>query len=189
MSWQHGSRMDLLADLAARGLIHDTTDRGNLASRLAEGPLSLYVGFDPTADSLHVGHLVGQLFLRRFQLAGHRPFPLAGGATGMVGDPSGRSDERNLLDLETLRHNVSRIEIQLQRLLDFSPGSNQARLVNNADWTEPVRLLDFLRDVGKFVSINQMLAKDSVKSRLDSDNGLSFTEFSYSLLQANDFRH
>lgn len=151
--------------------------------------MSLYVGFDPTADSLHVGHLVGQLFLRRFQMAGHKPFPLAGGATGMVGDPSGRSDERNLLDLDTLRHNVSRIELQLQRLLDFDTGPSQARLVNNADWTEPVRLLDFLRDVGKHVTINQMLAKDSVKSRLDSDNGLSFTEFSYSLLQANDFRH
>ncbi|MCU1392714.1 MAG: tyrosine--tRNA ligase [Ilumatobacteraceae bacterium] len=183
------ARPDLLADLAARGLIHDSTDRTALAARLAQGPMSLYVGFDPTADSLHVGHLVGQLFLRRFQLAGHRPFPLAGGATGMVGDPSGRSDERNLLDLETLRYNVSRIEVQLQRLLDFTPGITQAKLVNNADWTEPVRLLDFLRDVGKFVTVNQMLAKDSVRSRLDSDNGLSFTEFSYSLLQANDFRH
>ncbi len=189
LRWQHGAVMDLLADLEARGLVHDSTDRSALAGRLASGPISLYVGFDPTADSLHVGHLVGQLFLRRFQLAGHKPFPLAGGATGMVGDPSGRSDERNLLDLDTLRHNVSRIEIQLQRLLDFSPGVAQAQLVNNADWTEPVRLLDFLRDVGKFVTINQMLAKDSVRSRLDSDNGLSFTEFSYSLLQANDFRH
>ena len=182
-------RMDLLADLAERGLIHDTTDRDSLRSRLAEGPLSLYVGFDPTADSLHVGHLVGQLYLRRFQLAGHKPFPLAGGATGMVGDPSGRSDERNLLDLETLRYNVSRIELQLQRLLDFGAGSTQAVLVNNADWTEPIHILDFLRDVGKHVTVNQMLAKDSVRSRLDSDTGLSFTEFSYSLLQANDFRH
>lgn len=181
--------MDLLADLDSRGLIHDSTDRVALAARLAKGPSGVYVGFDPTADSLHVGHLVGQLYLRRFQMAGHRPFPLAGGATGMVGDPSGRSDERNLLDLETLRHNVSRIEAQLQRLLDFSPGTFQARLVNNADWTEPVTLLDFLRDVGKFVTVNQMLAKDSVRSRLDSDTGLSFTEFSYSLLQANDFRH
>ncbi|HEY4333977.1 MAG TPA: tyrosine--tRNA ligase, partial [Ilumatobacteraceae bacterium] len=181
--------MDLLADLDARGLIHDSTDRAALAARLTSGPISLYVGFDPTADSLHVGHLVGQLLLRRFQMAGHKPFPLAGGATGMVGDPSGRSDERNLLDIDTLRYNVSRIEVQLQRLLDFSPGSAQAKLVNNADWTEPVKVLDFLRDVGKFVTINQMLAKDSVKSRLESENGLSFTEFSYSLLQANDFRH
>lgn len=181
--------MDLLSDLDARGLIHDTTDRDALAARLAAGPVGVYVGFDPTADSLHVGHLVGQLYLRRFQLAGHRPFPLAGGATGMVGDPSGRSEERNLLDLDTLAHNVERIEVQLRRLLDFEPGPSQAVLVNNADWTAPIGLLDFLRDVGKHVTVNQMLAKDSVRSRLDSDNGLSFTEFSYSLLQANDFRH
>lgn len=181
--------MDLLADLDARGLIHDSTDRVALAARLSQSAIAVYVGFDPTADSLHVGHLVGQMYLRRFQQAGHKPFPLAGGATGMVGDPSGRSDERNLLDLETLRCNVSCIEAQLQRLLDFSPGPFQAKLVNNADWTEPITLLDFLRDVGKFATVNQMLAKDSVRSRLDTDNGLSFTEFSYSLLQANDFRH
>ena len=181
--------MDLLTDLDARGLIHDSTDRAALGARLAAGPLSVYVGFDPTADSLHVGHLVGQLYLRRFQQAGNKPFPLAGGATGMVGDPSGRSEERNLLDIDTLRYNVSRIEAQLQRLLDFSPGKYQAKLVNNADWTEPLTLLDFLRDVGKHVTINQMLAKDSVRSRLETDNGLSFTEFTYSLLQANDFRH
>ena len=159
--------MDLLADLDRRGLIHDSTDRAALSARLSSGPMGVYVGFDPTADSLHVGHLVGQLYLRRFQMAGHKPFPLAGGATGMVGDPSGRSDERNLLDVETLRFNVSKIEAQLQRLLDFSPGRYQATLVNNADWTEPVTLLDFLRDVGKFVTVNQMLAKDSVRSRLD----------------------
>ena len=151
--------------------------------------MGVYVGFDPTADSLHVGHLLGQLMLRRMQLAGHRPFPLAGGATGMVGDPSGRSEERNLLDAETLAHNVSRISLQLQRLLDFSPGKFQATLVNNADWTAGVSALDFLRDVGKHITINQMLAKDSVKSRLNSENGLSYTEFSYMLLQANDFRH
>jgi tyrosyl-tRNA synthetase len=181
--------MDLLSELDARGLVHDTTDRGALAARLASGPISVYVGFDPTADSLHVGHLVGQLLLRRFQLAGHRPFPLAGGATGMVGDPSGRSEERNLLDMETLRHNVSCIERQLQRLLDFEPGPYRATLVNNADWTEPMGVLEFLREVGKHVTINQMLAKDSVRSRLDSETGLSYTEFSYSLLQANDFRH
>jgi tyrosyl-tRNA synthetase len=178
---------DLLAELDARGLIHDVTDREALARRLSEGPIGIYVGFDPTADSLHVGHLVGQLYLRRFQLAGHRPVALAGGATGMVGDPSGRSEERNLLDLDTLRHNVASIALQLRRLIDFEPGPTQARLVNNADWTEPLGVLDFLRDVGKFVSINTMLTKDSVRSRLEG--GLSYTEFSYSLLQANDFRH
>lgn len=181
--------MDLLTELDARGMVHDHTDRGALAARLASGPISLYVGFDPTADSLHVGHLVGQLLLRRFQMAGHRPFPLAGGATGMVGDPSGRSEERNLLDVDTLRHNVSCIERQLQRLLDFEPGPFAATLVNNADWTESMSVLEFLREVGKFVTVNQMLAKDSVRSRLESEHGLSYTEFSYSLLQANDFRH
>ena len=181
--------MDLIADLQARGLLHDHTDLDALRARLAAGPIGVYVGFDPTADSLHVGHLVGQIFLRRFQMAGHRPFPLAGGATGMVGDPSGRSEERNLLDLDALRHNVERISVQLRRLLDFEAGVNAATLVNNADWTEPVSILDFLRDVGKYVTINQMLAKDSVRSRLDSESGLSFTEFSYSLLQANDFRY
>jgi tyrosyl-tRNA synthetase len=181
--------MDLLADLDARGLIHQTTDRDALAARLARGNAGIYIGFDPTADSLHVGHLVGQLFLRRFQLAGHRPFPLAGGATGMVGDPGGRSEERNLLDLETLRHNVECIKRQLASLLDFSPGPFQATLVNNADWTEGITLLDFLRDVGKYATVNQMVAKDSVRSRLDSEHGISFTEFSYQLLQANDFRH
>ena len=181
--------MDLLADLAARGLIHDSTDRDALAARLAAGPLALYIGFDPTADSLHVGHLVGQLFLRRFQLAGHRPFPLAGGATGMIGDPGGRSEERNLLDIDTLRHNVERIKAQLTRLLDFEPGPTQAVLVNNADWTAPVSMLEFLRDVGKHFTVNQMLARDSVRSRIDSEHGISYTEFSYMLLQANDFRH
>lgn len=181
--------MDLLADLEARGLIHQTTDRAALDARLASGPIGLYIGFDPTADSLHVGHLVGQLYMRRFQLAGHRPFPLAGGATGMVGDPGGRSEERNLLDVDTLRHNVECIKVQLSRLLDFEPGPFQATLVNNADWTNELSLLDFLRDVGKYATVNQMIAKDSVRSRLESENGISFTEFSYQLLQANDFRH
>ena len=181
--------MDLLADLAARGLVHDTTDLDALRARLAAGPIGLYIGFDPTADSLHVGHLVGQLFMRRFQLAGHRPFPLAGGATGMVGDPGGRSEERNLLDAETLRHNVECIKVQLTKLLDFDPGPFQATLVNNADWTAPVTMLEFLRDVGKHFTINQMMAKDSVKSRIESEHGISYTEFSYMLLQADDFRH
>lgn len=182
-------KLDLLADLDSRGLIHGTTDRAALGARLADGPIGLYIGFDPTADSLHVGHLVGQLFMRRFQIAGHRPFPLAGGATGMVGDPGGRSEERNLLDIDTLRHNVDCIKVQLSKLLDFEPGPFQATLVNNADWTNEIRLLDFLRDVGKYSTVNQMMAKDSVKSRLESENGISFTEFSYALLQANDFRH
>ena len=181
--------MDLLAELDARGLIHDTTDREMLAARLDEGNIGLYIGFDPTADSLHVGHLVGQLFMRRFQLAGHRPFPLAGGATGMVGDPGGRSEERNLLDNDTLRHNVERIKVQLTKLLDFEPGPYQATLVNNADWTHPITMLEFLRDVGKHFTVNQMMAKESVKARLAGEAGISFTEFSYMLLQANDFRH
>jgi tyrosyl-tRNA synthetase len=180
--------MDLLADLDARGLLHDSTDRAALAARLAQGPIGVYVGFDPTADSLHAGHLMGQITLRRFQLAGHRPFPLAGGATGMVGDPGGRSEERNLLDRETLRHNVACIKGQLERILDFD-GPVAATLVDNADWTEPMSTLEFLRDVGKHVTVNQMLAKESVKARVESEHGISFTEFSYMLLQANDFRH
>ena len=136
-------------------------------ARLADGPIGVYVGFDPTADSLHVGHLFGQLMLRRFQLAGHRPFPLAGGATGMVGDPGGRSEERNLLDLRHAAANVGAIKAQLERLLDFEPGPYQATLVNNADWTEPIGVLDFLRDVGKHITVNQMVAKESVRPRMD----------------------
>lgn len=179
----------LLGELTTRGLIHDTTDAAALEARLSSGPIGVYVGFDPTADSLHVGHLLGQLTLRRFQLAGHRPFPLAGGATGMVGDPSGKSEERNLLDAETLQHNVDSIKKQLANLLDFTPGANAATLVNNADWTANISALEFLRDVGKHITVNQMMAKESVKNRLNSENGLSYTEFSYMLLQANDFRH
>ncbi|MGA0118533.1 MAG: tyrosine--tRNA ligase [Ilumatobacteraceae bacterium] len=179
----------LLNELTARGLIHDTTGADALEARLNSGPIGVYVGFDPTADSLHVGHLLGQITLRRFQLAGHRPFPLAGGATGMVGDPSGRSEERNLLNAETLQHNVDCIKKQLLNLLDFSTGDTQATLVNNADWTARISALEFLRDVGKHITVNQMMAKESVKNRLNSDNGLSYTEFSYMLLQANDFRH
>ena len=179
----------LLADLTARGLIHDSTDAAALEARLNSSPIGIYVGFDPTADSLHVGHLLGQITLRRFQIAGHRPFPLAGGATGMVGDPSGKSEERNLLDADTLARNVESIKNQLKNLLDFSPGASSATLVNNADWTSNITALDFLRDVGKHITVNQMMAKESVKNRLNSENGLSYTEFSYMLLQAHDFKY
>jgi tyrosyl-tRNA synthetase len=177
--------VSLLDDLDARGLVHDTTDREALAARLAEGPVTLYYGCDPTADSLHTGNLIGLLILRRFQDAGHRPVALAGGATGMVGDPSGRSEERNLLDDATLAGNVSGIKAQMAQILDFDEGG--ALLVDNDDWTADVRLLDFLRDVGKHVTVNQMLARESVKVRLAGEHGISYTEFSYMLLQANDY--
>jgi tyrosyl-tRNA synthetase len=173
----------LLDELDARGLVHDSTDRDALAARLADGPVTLYCGFDPTADSLHVGHLVPLLMLRRFLDAGHRPIALAGGATGMVGDPSGRSSERNLLDAETLGRHVAAIKEQLTRIL----GEGGWLLEDNARWSGDVRLLDFLRDVGKHVTVNQMVAKESVKARMESENGISFTEFSYMLLQAYDF--
>ena len=178
----------LLNDLDARGLIHDSTDRAALIERLNQGPMGVYVGFDPTADSLHAGHLLGQVMLRRLQLAGHRPVVLAGGATGMVGDPGGRSEERNLLDRETLNHNVACVKKQLEKILDFD-GPVAARMVDNATWTEPMGTLEFLRDVGKHFTVNQMVAKESVRARMESENGISFTEFSYMLLQANDFRH
>ncbi len=181
--------MNLIEDLRWRGLLADCTDLDALAKRLSEGPLALYCGFDPTGDSLHVGHLVPQLTLRRFQLAGHHPITLAGGATGMIGDPGGKSAERNLLTREQLAHNFTCIKAQLERLLDFNAPGNPARIVNNADWTAPIGVLDFLRDVGKHFSLSSMIAKDSVKSRLGSEAGISFTEFSYQLLQANDFCH
>jgi tyrosyl-tRNA synthetase len=181
--------MSILAELQWRGLLADCTDFDALAQRAAAGPLTLYCGFDPTADSLHVGHLMGQLTLRRFQLAGHHPLPLAGGATGMVGDPSGKSAERNLQTREQLEHNVACIKTQLSRLLDFEHPSNPARLVDNADWTRPLSYLEFLRDVGKYFSINSMVAKESVRSRMESEAGISYTEFSYMLLQAHDFYH
>jgi tyrosyl-tRNA synthetase len=177
--------LSTLDDLEARGLVQDSTDRQALAERLAQGPITLYYGCDPTADSLHVGNLIGLLVLRRFQDAGHRPVALAGGATGMVGDPSGRSEERNLLDDATLNANVAAIKEQMSRVLDFS--GERALLVDNRDWTAGVTLLDFLRDVGKHVTVNQMLARESVKGRIASDQGISYTEFSYMLLQANDY--
>jgi tyrosyl-tRNA synthetase len=181
---------DILSDLQWRGLLADCTDLDGLRKRLATGqPLTVYCGFDPTGDSLHVGHLMGQLTLARFQRAGHHVIALAGGATGMVGDPSGRSSERNLLTREQLAHNIACIKGQLSHLLDFTAASNPARLVDNADWIAPFSFLEFLRDVGKHFSLNVMLAKDSVKSRMEGDSGISYTEFSYQLLQAYDFFH
>jgi tyrosyl-tRNA synthetase len=176
--------VDLLADLEARGLLQDSTDRDALAARLATGPITLYCGFDPTADSLHVGHLLGLLALRRFQDAGHHPLALVGGATGMIGDPSGRSDERNLLDAATLAANVAAITDQIGRVLGAESGWER---IDNAAWTADLRLLEFLRDVGKHVTVNHMVAKESVKARMQGEHGISFTEFSYMLLQANDF--
>ncbi|MAG51818.1 MAG: tyrosine--tRNA ligase [Acidimicrobiaceae bacterium] len=182
---------EILDDLAARGLIQDCTDRDALRSRLDEGPITVYCGFDPTADSLHIGHLTPLLMLRRFQDAGHRAVALAGGATGMVGDPSGRSEERNLLDQATIDSNVEAVSGQLRSLLRFEGDGGldgpPAILVDNREWTAEVGLLEFLRDVGKHVTVGTMLAKESVRSRLSGDQGISFTEFSYMLLQANDF--
>ncbi len=179
----------LLDELQLRGLIADVTDREGLAELLGKGTVALYAGYDPTSSSLHVGNLVPTIMLKRFQLAGHRPIVVVGGATGMIGDPSGKSDERNLLDDETLAANLVGIGGQLSRLLDFTHPTTGALMTNNADWTRGVTFLEFLRDIGKYLTINYMTAKDSVKSRLEGDTGISYTEFSYMLLQAFDFVH
>ena len=163
--------------------------------RWRQVPSAIYYGCDPTADSLHVGNLIGLVTLRRFQDAGHRPIALAGGATGMVGDPSGRSEERNLLDDDVLDHNVACIKEQLGRIVDLGPSESagdqaersRGELVDNRTWTQPISVLEFLRDVGKHVTVNQMLARESIKMRINSEHGISFTEFSYMLLQANDY--
>ena len=161
-----------------------------LEEHLAKGMASAYLGFDPTADSLHIGHLVGVMTLLHFQRAGHQPVALVGGATGMIGDPSFKSAERNLLDKPTLDHNVACIQKQLAKFLDFSGNQkNNARLVNNYDWISEFTFLDFIRDVGKHITVNYMMSKDSVKRRLEDGNGLSFTEFSYQLIQGYDFYH
>jgi len=181
--------IDIYSELSWRGLVHQATDP-QLADWLRAEPRTLYIGFDPTADSLHVGHLMALMILRRFQKAGHRPIALVGGATGMIGDPSGKSEERNLLSVERLRENVRSIEPQLRRFLDFDAGPRSAVLVNNYDWMGRFGYLEFLRDVGKHFPVNVMMAKDSVRARLErSDAGLSYTEFSYMLLQAYDFVH
>ena len=179
---------NILPELEARGLVADVSHRDELGQALASGTVTHYVGHDPTATSLHVGHLVPIVIQRRLQLAGHRPIALVGGATGMIGDPSGKSDERKLLDKDTLAANVAGIRAQLARLLDFDAGPTGAIMANNADWFEGVSYIDFLRDVGKHVTVNYMLAKESVRSRLeDREQGISYTEFSYMLLQAWDF--
>jgi tyrosyl-tRNA synthetase len=180
--------MSIFSDLTWRGLIHQSTAPDHLPGWLNSGSRVLYCGFDPTSDSLHVGSLLPALILRRFQKAGHRPIALVGGATGMIGDPSGKSEERNLLSVEQLRANVEGIGKQLEQFLDFS-GSSGAKLLNNFDWMGKFSYLDFLRDVGKHFPVNVMLAKDSVSSRIERESGISYTEFSYMLLQAYDFAH
>ncbi len=176
-------------ELAWRGLVYQTSD-DDVFKNLDAGEVTAYIGFDPTASSLHVGNLVQLIMLRRLQLAGNTPIVLAGGATGMIGDPSGKSSERVLLSTDQIRENVTTIKGQLEEFLDFSPSSSRAILVNNYDWLSKTNILDFLRDVGKYMTVNQMIAKDSVKSRMDSrDQGISYTEFSYMLLQATDFLH
>ncbi|MEM7486009.1 MAG: tyrosine--tRNA ligase [Bacteroidota bacterium] len=181
---------NFVQELQWRGMVHDIMPGAE--EHLMQGMQAAYVGIDPTADSLHIGHLVSVMMLRHFQLAGHKPFALVGGATGMIGDPSGKSAERNLLDEKTLRHNQEAIKEQLGRFLDFeSDAENAAVLVNNYDWMKDFSFLDFIRDVGKHITVNYMMAKDSVKKRLSSDakEGMSFTEFTYQLVQGYDFLH
>jgi tyrosyl-tRNA synthetase len=182
------SATHIIDELQWRGLVHQSTDEAELKTHLNQ-PRTLYCGFDPSASSLHVGSLLPLMALRRFQRFGHMPLALVGGATGMVGDPTGKSEERNLLSKEVLAENVAGLKSQMERFLDFS-GTNAARVVNNYDWTAPISFLEFLRDVGKHASVNAMLAKDSVKARIERpDAGISYTEFSYMLLQAFDFAH
>ena len=180
---------DIFSDLQWRGLIHQSTADDFLPNWLATGSRTVYAGFDPTADSLHVGSLLPLMMLRRFQRAGHRPIAIVGGATGMIGDPSGKSAERNLLSNEKLAENLAGIEVQMRQLLDFDAGQTSAVLINNNDWMSRFSYTEFLRNVGKNFPVNVMLAKESVKSRLGGEAGMSYTEFSYMLLQAYDFVH
>ena len=178
---------NFVEELRWRGMLHDIMP--NTEEKLNEGMTAGYIGFDPTADSLHVGHLTQIMTLIHFQRAGHKPFALVGGATGMVGDPSGKSDERNLLTEETLTKNLHGIKAQLSKFLTFGDTGNDAVMVNNADWLKDYHFLDFIRDIGKHITVNYMMAKDSVKKRLEGDGGagLSFTEFCYQLIQGYDF--
>ena len=175
------------AELKWRGLVYDHTE--SVPDVLAKEKVTVYNGFDPSADSLHIGNLVPLMVMARLQRFGHTPILLAGGGTGMIGDPSGRSSERNLLSLEELEANLAKVKQQLASVLDFEVKGNTAVMVNNADWLSQVSLLDFLRDTGKHFTVNYMLAKDSVKSRIQRDDGISYTEFSYMLLQAYDYLH
>ncbi|HYT74778.1 MAG TPA: tyrosine--tRNA ligase [Vicinamibacterales bacterium] len=177
--------MDLIAELEWRELFYDASE--GLRDALAAGPITGYIGFDPTAASLHVGSLLTVMGLARLQRAGHSPIAIVGGGTGLIGDPSGKTQERTLLTMEQVQANVGGIRAQLARFLDFDRPGNPARIVNNADWLVPMDLMSFLRDVGKHFTVNYMMAKDSVKRRLESDEGISFTEFSYLLMQAYDF--
>lgn len=177
--------MNIIQDLESRGLIQQMTDDEGLKKHLAEDVVTLYCGFDPTADSLHIGHLVPALMLKRFQQAGHRPLALIGGGTGMIGDPSGRTSERQLNDVATVDYFTEQIKKQLAKILDFNQGENSAVARNNAEWLSQLTIIDFLRDTGKHFSVNYMLAKDSVQSRLE--HGISFTEFTYMILQSYDF--
>jgi tyrosyl-tRNA synthetase len=182
--------MNAYEELKWRGLLADCTNAVELAKRLAAAPITLYCGFDPSAESLHVGNLVPLLGLRRFQLFGHHPIAVAGGATGSIGDPSGKTVERQLLDPKVLAANIAAMKEQLRRWLDFDSRNNPARLLDNASWTAPVSYLDFLRDIGKHFSVNVMVGKESVRIRMeDREAGISYTEFSYMLLQAFDFYH
>ncbi|WP_029278078.1 tyrosine--tRNA ligase [Pedobacter borealis] len=178
---------NFVEELRWRGMLHDIMP--NTEEKLNEGMTSGYIGFDPTADSLHVGHLTQIMTLIHFQNAGHKPFALVGGATGMVGDPSGKSDERNLQTPEMIEHNLKGMKKQLSKFLKFEEGGNGAVMVNNADWFKDMNLFTFIRDVGKHITVNYMMAKDSVKRRLEGDSGLSFTEFCYQLIQGYDFYH
>ena len=183
--------MNFVEELTWRGMIHDMMP--GLEEQLKKEVTSAYLGIDPTADSLHIGHLVGVMMLKHFQISGHKPIVLVGGATGMIGDPSGKSQERNLLDEPTLRHNQECLKIQIAKFLDFdSMNPSQAEMVNNYDWMKEFSFLDFIRDIGKHITVNYMMAKDSVKKRLDPDSGMagmSFTEFTYQLVQGADFLH
>lgn len=182
--------MGIIEELEWRDLISDCTDREGLQKRLAKGPITMYCGFDPTADSLHVGSLVPLLALRRFQLCGHHPIAVAGGATGSIGDPSGKTAERQLLTHELLKANIEGVKVQLGSFMEFEGVENAAQLVDNADWTAPLSFLDVLRDIGKHFKVNAMVSKESVRARMeDRDVGISYTEFSYMILQALDFHH